>query len=215
MKKLLLKFLAFTLLILPYTSCLYAETAQDYLNSGAASLGKCKFAQAITNANNALELDDNYTQAYTLRAMAYLGRKEYAQAIADCNKAIELDPKNPEPYGVRGQAYHSSKMGSTQEMIADLTKAIELGSDDPEVYSNRAGVYDGLLKNAEAIADYTKAIELNHPYRAMIYYCRATVYCRLKDYDNSWADVHKAEELRLRVPTRFLEGLKKDSGRDE
>lgn len=66
----------------------------------------------------------------------------------------------------------------------------------------------------QAISEFTKAIEINPNY-ADAYDSRANAYYKSKEYDKAWADVHKAEELGTKIDFRFLEDLKKDSGRDK
>ena len=56
----------------------------------------------------------------------------------------------------------------------------------------------------------------NKPYDAGIYYNRAVAYFYKKNYDLSWEDVHKAEDLGIKDNLRFTElvdRLKAASGR--
>lgn len=65
---------------------------------------------------------------------------------------------------------------------------------------------------SQAISDLTKAIQINPNY-ARAYECRAFAYFASKEYDKAWADVHQAESLGYKVPSGFIEKLKKASGR--
>jgi len=69
-------------------------------------------------------------------------------------------------------------------------------------------------KYSQSIFNYTKAIEINPKY-AGAYYDRSTAYYMTKNYDNAWADVHKAKELGYAVDPKFIDELKKVSGRDK
>jgi tetratricopeptide (TPR) repeat protein len=68
----------------------------------------------------------------------------------------------------------------------------------------------------DIIVVFSKAIK-NNPDYAGAYYNRAAAYFHKNDYDKSWQDIHKAEELGIKVDAKFIElvdKLKKASGRD-
>ena len=68
----------------------------------------------------------------------------------------------------------------------------------------------------DIIVVFSKAIK-NNPDYAGAYYNRAAAYFHKNDYDKSWQDIHKAEELGIKVDSTFIElvdKLKKASGRD-
>jgi tetratricopeptide (TPR) repeat protein len=73
-------------------------------------------------------------------------------------------------------------------------------------------------KEINSIIDiFSEAIK-NNPNYAGAYYNRAAAYFYKNDYDKSWQDIHKAEELGINVDLRFTElvgKLKKASGRDK
>jgi tetratricopeptide (TPR) repeat protein len=69
----------------------------------------------------------------------------------------------------------------------------------------------------ELIAIFSASIKKNPNY-AGAYYNRAAAYFHKQDYDKSWKDIHKAEELGIDVDPKFIElvdKLKKASGRDK
>ena len=61
-----------------------------------------------------------------------------------------------------------------------------------------------------AIADFNKALEIN-PKGAGAYYNRATAYYFKKEYDKSWKDIYKAQDLGYKIPSKFLENLRNAS----
>jgi tetratricopeptide (TPR) repeat protein len=67
-----------------------------------------------------------------------------------------------------------------------------------------------------AISDLTRAIEIS-PDQFIPYDNRAIAYYYKKDYDKTWADEHKAQDLNQGVTwnPKFLDALKKASGRDK
>ena len=64
----------------------------------------------------------------------------------------------------------------------------------------------------QAIADCTKALEIN-PKDAMAYQYRAMSFSMKKEFDKAWEDVHKAESLNFKFDPKFLDDLRKASGR--
>ena len=74
-------------------------------------------------------------------------------------------------------------------------------------YVNNGIAFSNRGDLAQAISDFTKAIEID-PHYADAYYHRAVVYYALKDTDNAWKDVHKAEEAGLSVDSNFMTALK-------
>ena len=121
-------------------------------------------------------------------------------------------PETAKEYFNRGKAYF--KQSNFTESIPYFTKAIKINPKYAEAYINRGNAYEHQGNFTQAIPDYTKAIEIN-PNFAMAYNNRGGTYWAMKEYDKAWTDVHKAEELGYAVNPKFLNALKKTSGRDK
>lgn len=137
------------------------------------------------------------------------------KAIDSWTLAIKQDPSLAEAYYNRGNAYARKKMFA--EAIDDLDKAIELSSNKEMTalaYYNKGLVYQNKGDFSQAIVNYTKATGYNPSY-APIYKNRAVVYFSMENYDKSWSDVHKAEELGLKCHPQFIKELQKASGRNK
>jgi tetratricopeptide (TPR) repeat protein len=141
----------------------------------------------------------------------YISKGMYAEAIVEFTRVIDWDAKDAEAYYNRAQAYHKNKM--IDKAILDYTKANENDPGNAEIYFNRGIAYYAQDFPDQAIADWDKAIELS-PESADIYQKRAFAYFKKEKYDKSWEDVHKIEGLGYKVPPKFLEDLRKASGRD-
>ena len=63
-----------------------------------------KYQEAIIDFNNAIRLDESYTDAYYNRGASYASLGKYEEAISDFSKTIELDPKYTNAYYFRGLA---------------------------------------------------------------------------------------------------------------
>ncbi len=59
-----------------------------------------------------------------------------------------------------------------------------------------------------------KAIEID-PSFAEAHFSRGRAYCVKKEYDKSWVDIKKAQDLGYEIPPEFLEDLRKASGREK
>jgi tetratricopeptide (TPR) repeat protein len=117
-----------------------------------------------------------------------------------------------EEYFHRGLA--DSKQHNFGQAIIDFTKSIEINPNYANAYVNRGNAYDYQGNFSQAILDYTKASEIN-PKDADIYYNRALAYFDQKNFAKAWEDVHKAKSLGAKIDPRFLEALKKASGREK
>ena len=134
----------------------YHELAEDKYS------GK-NYKAAIADLDKSIELDAEYTQAYTTRGhmAAHYGesitkygriadaREHYLAAIKDYTEAIKLDADADENYNGRGHTRshygeYEAKQGNTtgaqkqyQAAIEDYNRAIKLNSDNDENYNGR------------------------------------------------------------------------------
>lgn len=160
--------------------------------------------------NDTVHKSPNIARPYNNRGISYAQKGKLDQAISDLNKAIELNPDYAAAYNSRGVSY--AQKGKLDQAISDLSKAIELHPDYDQAYYNRGVSYNEKGDLNQAVSDYNKAIELNPDYDAA-YNNRAVTYFLLREYAKAWDDVHKAESLGYKVSPKFLDSLKKTSGR--
>ena len=64
----------------------------------------------------------------------------------------------------------------------------------------------------QAVDDFTKALEID-PKSADAYYNRGIAYYFKKEYNKSWKDIRQAQDLGYKIPSEFLDSLRKASGR--
>lgn len=151
-------------------------------------------------------------EAYSNEGVAYERKGQYDLAISNYNKAIEIDPTIALFYFNRGVAYGAK--GQYDLAIADYTKAIEIDPKHALSYDNRGIAYSVKGQYDEAIFDHSMAIEIN-PRLAEAYNNRGVSYYFKKEYDKAWEDVHKAQSFGFQGHPKFIEALRKDSGRQE
>jgi tetratricopeptide (TPR) repeat protein len=136
---------------------------------------------------------------------------KYDEAIVEFNKALARRP-SVEGYIARGATYAAK--GDLDKAIADFSGAIMLNPNYAEAYTSRGLAYAYRGDMNQGIADCNKAVEVRPDYGAG-YSTRAIIYFMQKKYDRSWADVQLAESLGYKVNPRFLEELKRASGREK
>ena len=98
------------------------------------------------------------------------------------------------------------------KVIADFNKAIEIKPSD-KVYCNLGIAYISKGDYDRALLNYSKAIDVN-PNNMLAYSYRAIVYYEKNDYANCWNDVALADSLGMPIDPKFLDDLKRASGRD-
>ena len=109
------------------------------------------------------------------------------------------------------------KQASSQAEVKKLSQENNLPTvhaETVEEYVSRGAAYFKQGNFTQAISDFTRAIEINPNY-AEAYAGRAITYLYEKEYDKTWADVHKAEGLGYVIEPDFINDLKKASGRDK
>jgi Tfp pilus assembly protein PilF len=120
------------------------------------------------------------------------------------------EPKDAKLYIDRGIAYEEK--AQFDQAVDDFTKALEIDPKSADAYYHRGIGYVKKGQYRWAIDDFNKALEID-PKNAGAYYNRATAYYFKKEYDKSWKDIKKAEDLGYKIPSKFLENLRDDSGR--
>ena len=107
-----------------------------YGNRCAASINNGKSDEALSDCNQAIQLDPKNAVAYANRCAAHIHKGEIDDALSDCNQAIQLDSKNAAAFHNRAAGY--SAKGNYDGAIADLDHAIQLDPNNATSYIGRA-----------------------------------------------------------------------------
>jgi tetratricopeptide (TPR) repeat protein len=138
-----------------------------YYNRGIAYFKKSQYDRAITDFDQAIQLDPNSTFALNNRGTAYARKGQYDRAIADFNQAIRLNTNYAITYINRGSAF--AKKGQYDRAIEDFDQAIRLDPNDASAIANRkmamqlnsnsAVAVPGIAsaRNNRSLADQTKS----------------------------------------------------------
>lgn len=135
-----------------------SPSASDILRLGTQQLQIGEYLEAVSRFTQAIELNKDFTAAYSNRCLAYLQLQDYQNAIADCNQAIKLAPHNIETYINRGIAYY--RQGDYPAAINDNNRVIANKPHDFRAYYNRGVATAALGHNENAILDYHRALSL-------------------------------------------------------
>jgi tetratricopeptide (TPR) repeat protein len=151
--------------------------------------------QTITNYDELIRQNPNYTDAYFYRAQAKLEAGKKEDAVNDYAKVIELNPNDGAAY--LGKCMIELSLGREKEAITDYNRGIELEPKAPErwdFYITKAVIDYNSGKKEKAIADYDKAIEFL-PNTAYLHRARAGIELELGKEKDAIADYNKAIEL--------------------
>jgi len=171
------------------TTLAYAQTAEDYFNSGVEKFNTGNNKTAISDLDKAIELNPKFIKAYLLRGTSKWGIGDLNGAMEDYDRAIQYNPQSIMAYGVRGN--YKGLLGDHKGAILDFNKAIEIDPKRANSYTGRAAAKLVLKDYNGSIQDYNKALELD-PNNALIYGGRGVAKLNLKDYKGALEDCDKS-----------------------
>ncbi|MDM8519703.1 tetratricopeptide repeat protein [Anaerolineales bacterium HSG6] len=167
-------------------------SAEELYGQGEAAYDAGNFSEAIELFDQAIELDDEFANAYNNRGLSYYELGESNQALADFNQAIKLAGDDSTPYNNRGIVYDD--LGNYDQALTDYDQAIALDDSDPLFYNNRGVTHGNLGDYESALADFNVSLELDDAY-ALAYSNRGEIYYNLDDHVSALADYDTAIEL--------------------
>ena len=157
----------------------------------AEELTEERLKTAIISFSEAIDLKNDYTEAYFERGKVYLKLGEVEKAINDFQKVLQLEPNKKEVYTYLAQAYLNKgekekalsilkkianeeslefylyigkillETGSFKEAIENLEKAKSLDKNNPQIYELLARGYMGTGEYLKAVENFEKAAYLN------------------------------------------------------
>ena len=176
-----------------YTEFYKGVTCQQHAASARDRAEKQQwYDKAVVHYTAAIDLNPEFTEAYTNRGVAYGNKGEFDRAIQDYDTAIDLNPQNAESYNNRGITY--ADKDKFDRAIQDYDTAIDLNPELADAYTNRGNAYGKIGELDTAIQDYDTAIALN-PELADVYTNRGNTYHRKGELDTAIRDYDTAIDL--------------------
>jgi len=134
------------------------QTPEEYYIRGVRYTLVRRFRAALSDYNKALELDDQFAEAYLRRAEVRYLIEDDSGVLADCQRAIALNSTEAKTYFYQGMARY--RLDYVQSAIAAFTDAVTCDPDDAQYYYRRGLAYQDLDQLDEAARDFRRAAYL-------------------------------------------------------
>ena len=190
--------------ILPKTETNIVEqilTDKEFFQKGKTYFSQSNFTDAITQFDKAINLNQNFTDAYVDRGASKANLGQYQSAILDYEKAEQLGLKSSILYSNWGYAYYQLKQ--PEKAIPLLEKAISIDPNNGNSYRWIGEIKYDKNDNKGAAEDFTKAINLTP--NASNFFARGLAYYYLKDYKKAIQDMDKGIQLNPNVGQYYFD----------
>jgi curved DNA-binding protein CbpA len=170
-------------------------SAELALNKGISEETNKNYLRAFEYYADALEYNDEFTEAYQKRAELRLKiYNDYKGAFNDFNKAIKTSEKKKwNLYFARAKC--NIKLKKYEEAVLDLNEATELKPAYDSLYFYLAEIYNyRLYKYRHAIRDYRQVLVLNSEFEEA-YFGKAICHQYLGELKQSIIDFNKVIEF--------------------
>ena len=166
------------------------NVASDHLDLGLALLESDNIDEAIIEFNKAIDVEQDYADAYYYRGIGYSLLSDYESAIRDHTITIQLAPEHFKAYNNRGMD-HKSKM-DFDSAISDFNSAIIINPKYCLAITNRGIIFLEIGELDAAIRDFNEAIMIDNNnsnayyYRGLAYKLKGNLECAIVDYNKSY-----------------------------
>jgi tetratricopeptide (TPR) repeat protein len=171
------------------------KSSSHYFKNGSAKYSLKDFNGAIKDLDKSIELQDNYAEAFYVRALCYGELGELSKAALDFNKVLELKPDYKEVYLNRAYYIKTAK-NDFEGAIKDYTQFIKLneGGNSAFAFNNRGFAKYKLERYADALMDIDSSIKID-PKNSFAYKNKALIHIALDSNDKACMNLSKAIEL--------------------
>jgi len=187
--------IVFLLIIVVSISSCSEKSPTHYFKNASAKFSLKDFNGAITDINKAIELQNDYTEAYYVRAICNgeLGNIEIA--AVDFDKVLSLDPNFQDAY-VNRAFYVKEPQKDYEGALADYNKFIEINTEGSNAfaYNNRGFVKYNMGNYSEALDDINKSLKIDNQ-NSYAYKNRALIYIAMDSLEIACISLNKAIEL--------------------
>jgi tetratricopeptide (TPR) repeat protein len=160
-----IRFVRAASVVLTAASLLACQSDQDkisqHLTRGKQYSDTEKWAEAIIEYKNVLQVDPNHADAHWELSQAYLKSDKPREGFWELRETIRLDPKNHDAKLQFAQI--SIYAGELEEALARANEVIEEDGTRSDAYIVKAQVHEQLKQLDEAKAAYAKSVEIAKP----------------------------------------------------
>ncbi len=162
---------------------------------------------ALTEAEEAVRLDENDPANYRERAQANVGLGRYQEAIEDITSAVDLNPAQAIYHSMRA-GWHNMA-GQFDEAVADAQRALELNPNLLDAYGHLLGAHLQLGRRADVITALTRLAEASASWadeqaRCSAMHTLAYFYFQIGDTAAALEEATRAIEIDSERPAVFL-----------
>ncbi len=171
----------------------YLALARLYIYTGS-------YADAVTQAENALLLNPNNDTAMALRGWALSFEGDYIRAEAALNDAISTNSQNAAAVAYLSEVYidmvqaGQGQLDTSEKAIALSKQAVEMAPGAIETHRARGLVLEYTGNYQEAVTEFEAAIAIN-PNIADLHLALGRNYYYLQEYDSAITEYTKANAL--------------------
>lgn len=139
----------------------FSQDAKSIYDKAYAQLSDgVNAATVLQTLQNCIDVDNEYEDAYILRAFIYYKLDDFEAAIKDYNDLLAFSPKHEE--ALKKRAITKVRIKDFDGAIQDHNLRISYDANNAVAYFDRAYCKGLLGENDAAIEDYSKAIELDN-----------------------------------------------------
>jgi serine/threonine-protein kinase len=171
----------------------YAALAQLYWRRFRFSGDAAWLDQAMSNANRALDLNDQLTFGRATRGLILSAQGEREAAREEFEKVLTLDPTNADAHRGLGDYYRVED--DTEAAEAAYQEAIRLRPEDAELHTALGALLYDQARYPQAEAAFRKALEID-PEDADGHGSLAAVYHMQGNYPEAAASLQEALQIR-------------------
>jgi len=173
-------------------SITHPTNARDYYARGLSHLDSDNRQEALSDFNQAVQLNPNDANAYNKRGTTRLALGDNQGALDDFNSAIRLNPNNADAYYQRGVIRFNQ--GDRHGALEDFNQYISRSPNDIQAYYNRGVIRRDLRDYQGAFEDFDSVVRLD-PDDPAAYYNRGLARSMLRDRQGTLKDFDQALSL--------------------
>jgi serine/threonine protein kinase/regulator of sirC expression with transglutaminase-like and TPR domain len=166
--------------------------AAELFNQANTLVELQRYDEAIATLDQALQLEQNYPQAWLKRGEALGAMQKYDEALKAFDEALKLKSDLAIAWSNRGAML--VKLQRYDEALTALDKAVELDSTDAKAWYERGMVLQQKQRNEAAVDSFNRAVQ-NQPDYAIAWYQRGSLLNQLERYEDALTSLAEAVQL--------------------